>query len=128
MAAYKGNAITLTWGGSSIAGVRENGISLNGEAIDITDNDSLGNRQLLDVSSQDEVNISLSGVTKDEALKTDWFAGDRTKAVVLTFTVGGGVISGDFYLQSYTDTGPYNEAATYSAELLSTGPVTFVAG
>ena len=135
MPSFKGRSITFTWGddGASppvaqeIAGVREKGISLNGEAIDVSADDSNGWRELLSVSAEDQVDLSLSGVTRDETLKTDWFAGNRTQAVTITYP-SGGVLSGNFYMTSLSETGAYNDATTFDMELQSTGAVTYTPG
>jgi hypothetical protein len=37
----------------------------------------------------------------------------------------GGVLSGTFFLASYTDTGAYHDATTFQAELQSSGPVSY---
>jgi predicted secreted protein len=39
----------------------------------------------------------------------------------------GGVLSGTFFLASYTDTGAYHDATTFQAELQSSGPVSYTA-
>lgn len=124
MTAHAGRAITLTWNAVEVAGVRQKGIALNGEAIDVTSDEDDGWRTLLTVAGQNEVTISLSGVTKSNALITDWFAGTRTRAVVITYP-DGGEISGNFFLSAYTDTGPYNDATTFEATLVSTGAVAY---
>ena len=120
MAAQVGRAITLTWDGAAITGVREKGVALNGEAIDVTSDEDSGWRTLLTVSGQNEVNITLSGVTKSAVLRTAWFSGSRTEAVVITWPSGGSA-TGDFYLASYSEAAPYNDAFTFDAELQSTG-------
>lgn len=125
MTANAGRAIELTWGGAAIAGVREKGVALNGAPIDIGSDDSLGWRELLaDAAAENQVTISISGVTKSFALKQDWFRGTRMKTVTITYP-DGGVLSGDFYLATYTDTGPYNDATTFQAELQSSGVIAF---
>lgn len=130
MDGFLGRDIVFQWGGNSpgdtILGVREKGIECSGEAIDVTSDENNGWRTLLSEAGQNEVTISLSGVTKDNRLKTAWFT-NRTQPVFLTYP-DGGVLSGNFYLQSYTDTGPYNDATTFEVELVSTGAVTFTAG
>lgn len=124
MAAQTGRDLGFTWNGSAIAGIREKALSLNGEPIDVTSGEDSGKRTLLTVAAQDEVGISISGVTKSQTLKTDWFAGNRTRAVVVTYS-DGSTLSGNFFLSTYSDTGPYNDAITFEAELVSTGTVTF---
>lgn len=125
MTANAGRTIELTWGGAAIPGVREKAVALNGEPIDITSDDSLGWRELLsDNVAENQVTISISGVTKSFALKQDWFGNNRMQAVTITYP-DGSVLTGNFFLASYTDTGPYNDATTFEAELQSTGVVAF---
>ena len=131
MVAFIGRRVQFFWGGNSpgddIPGVREKSVSVSGEPIDITSDENSGWRTLLDDPAQNEVNISLSGVTKSDRLKTDFFNGERTQAVRLVYP-DGGVISGDFRMANYEETGAYNDAVTFSCELQSTGAITFVAG
>jgi hypothetical protein len=54
--------------------VREKGVTLNGEAINISADDSNSWRELLADPAQTQVDVSLSGVTKPHTLKVDWFA------------------------------------------------------
>lgn len=128
MDGFLGRDIGFRWGGDSpantILGVREKGIEMNGEAIDVTSDENDGWRVVLQEAGQNEVTISLSGVTKDTTLKQAWFSGLRTQTAVLTYP-DGGVISGVFYLQSHTETGTYNDATTFEAELISSGVITY---
>jgi predicted secreted protein len=124
MPGFIGRKIILTWNGVSVDGVREKGISLNGEPIDVTDDDSDGWRQLLEEAGENQINISLSGVTKDDVLMKDWFAGTRTRTATLTYP-DGRIISGTFFLATFSDTGPYNDATTFEAELQSSNEATY---
>lgn len=124
MAASAGRNLELKWGTAEIPGVREKGLSLNGEPINVTSDEDSGRRMLLTVSAEDEVNVTLSGVTKSNTLKAAWFSNARTETVTITYP-NGDVIEGSFFLASYTDNGPYNDATTFDAELRSTGEVTF---
>lgn len=127
MPAAVGRSIKFFWGDTiplpEIPGVREKGLELNGEPIDVTADDSNGWRELLAVPAENQANISLSGVTKDHRLKTDWFAGTRTRLATLRYS-DGTEISGSFYLATYNETAVYNDAAAFEATLQSTGPVT----
>lgn len=129
MAGNAGRAIVFTWDGAAILGIREKGFTLNGEAINVTSDEDNGWRTLLEVSAEDSVDISLSGVSKDERLKKAYFdgAGARTKIATLEWP-NGSKLTGTFYLANYTGTGPYNDAETFSASLQSNGPVTFTPG
>lgn len=128
MDGFLGRDITFQWGGNSpgdtIAGVREKGIEINGEAVDVTSDENDGWRTVLAEPGQKEVTVSLSGVTKDTRLKQAIFGANRTQPVFFTYP-DGGILSGNFYLQSYNETGAYNDATTFEAELISTGEVTY---
>lgn len=124
MPAFKGRSIAFLWGGVAIQGVREKGITRNGDPIDISSDDSLGWRELLDLSAEDQVDIKLSGVVKSEQLRKDWHAGARTKIVTITYP-DNSVISGTFYLNNFGETGVYNDATTFEGSLQSTGAVTY---
>lgn len=125
MAGFIGRTIALTWGGSPILGVREKGVSLNGEPVDQTSSEDAGWRTLLDDMGERAVEISLSGVTKDQILKDDWFNGDRTQTMTLTYD-DTGIVSGSFMLVNYSETGPYKDATTFEATFQSMGVVTYV--
>ena len=129
MAGRAGRRIKFRWGTppAEIPGVREKGVTLNGEAIDVSADDSNGWRELLTDPAEQQVDVSLSGVTKVHTLKVDWFAGNRTKYAEIEYD-DGAKISGTFYLSNYTETGVYNDAATFEATLQSTGPVTYAPG
>ena len=77
--------------------------------------------------AQAQVDVSLSGVTKSHTLKVDWFAGNRTKYAEIEYD-DGAKIEGTFFLSSYSETGVYNDAATFEATLMSSGIVTYTAG
>jgi predicted secreted protein len=128
MPASLGRQISFTWGGTNLTGVREKGLKVAGEPVDITSGENSGWRTLMDnISGQDEVSVSLSGVTKDRFLRQDWFSGTRTKTAVFVFA-NGDTISGTFFLASHNEGIPYNDALSFDAELVSSGPVTFTAG
>jgi len=124
MAGFNGRSIALLWNSIAILGVREKSIKLDGAAVDVTSDESNGWSTLLAEPGENKVEIGISGVTKSEALKTEWFAGTRTRAVSITYP-DGGVLSGNFYLASYSDKGPYKDATTFEATLMSTGTVSY---
>lgn len=128
MDGFLGRDIGFQWGGNSpgdtILGVREKGIELNGEAVDVTSDENNGWRTVLTKPGQNEVTISLSGVTKDTRLKEDWFGNRRMQPVFITYP-DGGVMSGNFFLQSFNETGTYNDATTFEAELINNGEVSY---
>lgn len=124
---FIGRALILTWDGSVVPGVREKGVALNGEAIDVTSDENLGWRTLLSEAGQNQVDLSVSGVTKSRVLRQAWFSGNRTQEVIIEYP-DGDTITATFYLATYNETGTYNDATTFEATIQSTGPVVYVAG
>jgi len=124
MAPYLGRAVILEWGDAQILGVREKGVTYNGEAVNVSSDEDGGWRKLLEEAGENSVDIAISGVVKDDSLKIAWATGERTKTATLTYP-NGAVVSGEFYLATFTDTGPYNDASTFEGTLQSTGAVTY---
>lgn len=132
MAGRVGRQVTFFFGGESpgdqVLGVREKGLELNGEPIDVTSDEDSGDRTLLEnISAQDEVNINISGVTKDTRLKEAWFNNQRTQTCRLEYP-DGAILTGTFFLSSYTQTEPYNDASTFEASLMNSGAVSYTPG
>jgi predicted secreted protein len=127
MTAGVGRNVTLSWGGTAIAGVKEKSFTLNNEPIDITSDDDSGWRTILETPGQKQVELKVSGVTKDRGLIADWFSSDLTQAVVLTYE-DGSTIAGDFFLSEYSDKGNFKDAVAFDATLMSTGTITYTAG
>lgn len=121
---FPGRDLELTWNGNAIAGVREKGVTINGEPIDVTSDDDDGWRKLLTTPGQKQVDISVSGVTKGHVLKADWFANNRQRTATITYP-DGDTITGTFHLVDYVETGTYNDATTFEANLQSSGAVTY---
>lgn len=128
MTAAVGRNITLTWGSDSppqaIAGVKEKTLTLNNEPIDITSDDDAGWRSLLGTPGQKQVELKVSGVTKDRKLLADWFADQLTQAAILTYE-DGAVMSGNFFLSEYSDKGNFKDATAFDATLMSTGVIAY---
>lgn len=121
---FLGRKIVLTWGNDEIPGVREKGIKLNGSPIDVSADEDDGWRSLLTEDGENNVEISISGVTKSPHLKADWFAGTRTKAISVVWP-DGREMAGSFHMSTYSDKGPYKDATAFETTLMSTGVVTF---
>lgn len=126
---FPGRDVLFRWGGDSpadeIPGIREKGLEISGEAINVTSDENSGWRKLLETPSVREVNISISGVTKDTRFISDWFNDRRIQPAALEYPSGFGTISGDFRIASLSITGTYDDATTLEATLESTGTITF---
>lgn len=129
MAARVGRQVELEFGGDSpgdtILGARETSLELNGEPIDITSGENDGVRTLMaNTSAEDQINVSVSGVTKNDFLKEHWFDGTRTQVLTLTYP-DGATLTGTFFMSSYSEGEPYNDASTFEASFQNSGTVTF---
>lgn len=124
MAKNYGRKVTLTWGGAAIPGVREKGISVNGEAVNVTSDEDNGIQTLLAEDAELGVEISLSGVTTSRDLMQAKLTGAIQAPVLITYEEGA-TIAGTFNLAGYSEAMPYSDAMTFEATLQSTGPVTF---
>ena len=127
-----GRQVRLFFGGNSpgdeIPGVREKGLECNGAPVEVTSDEDNGVRTLLEnLSQEDQITVTLSGVTKDTRLKEAWFGGARTQPITLTYP-DGALLSGTFFMSDYKETESYKDATTFSATLMNSGVVTFTAG
>lgn len=123
MTAEYGRKVAFTWGGNPVTGIREKGLTIGGEAVNVTSDEDSGVQTLLAEDAEVSHEITISGVTKDYILREAKGDGDIQATVTLTYA-DGYVISGTFNLGEYTETLPYNEAVTFEATLMSTGAVT----
>ncbi|MCV0371074.1 phage tail tube protein [Filomicrobium sp.] len=128
MTANVGRTQFVYWGDDSpqvlVAGVREKGITLNGELVDVTNDDSAGWRQMLNVAGVRSVDIPVSGVLTSLRLRTDWFAGNRIQDLTFEFP-DGGTLTGKFGLAEYEETGEHEGEITFEATFQSTGVVIY---
>lgn len=128
MGGILGRKTVLAWGGGSIAGVTTKKLTINGEPVDVSDDNSDGWKEVLAEAGEVSVEISVSGIVKNDDLKVTALANTaRTKTLSLTYP-DTGVLSGDFYLGNYSETGEYKDKITFEASFTSDGEVTFVSG
>jgi len=109
-----------------IASVRSKSITIGNEPIDVSEDDSDAWRELLAEPGNRSVDITVSGVTKDEVLMDKITAG--TSSIALEFVQvdynSEFTLTGTFYLNSLAYTGEYQDAVTFEASLQSSGVIT----
>lgn len=121
--------LTISQGGSPIAGVSQKSVSINGEPIDITDDQSAGWQTFDSDVGRRSIELSIEGsvVASSSALRDALLA--ATPSLLLTdITItypNGDAIAGNFFLSSLEDSGPENEKLGFSATLQSSGTMTF---
>ena len=132
MAAQKGAALLLkinTTGSTyvTVAGLRSTSITLNDEAVDITNKDRSGNRTLLADGGVFSMSVSGSGVFTDEASEETMRAA-MNATTFKNFQVlipNFGTYTGAFMVASLEYAGEYNGEVTYSVSLESSGAITY---
>ena len=125
MTAFVGRKATITKGATPIAAIRTRTVSINNEPVDITSDDDNGFRTLLQDPGTKTLDLSIEGVAKDATLLTSVMStSDIIETLSILFPTIG-TIAGDFVVASFEVAAPYNEAATFTASLQSSGAFTF---
>ncbi|MBU3887448.1 MULTISPECIES: phage major tail protein, TP901-1 family [Methylosinus] len=112
----------------SVAGLRTRRLSLNAEAVDVTDAESSGRwRELLDGAGVKRASLAGTGIFKDQAsdglIRQLFFDGvlRQWKLVVPDF----GVMTGSFQITSLDYRGEHNAEMTFDIALESASAISF---
>lgn len=124
MAATAGRNVVLAVGGNPVAGLRTKNMSVNKENIDISDDNSLGWREMLAEDGERSIEFACDGIRKDDTLLGIAMTDNNILAATLTYP-DGGVLSGNFKLSAYSEGAPYKEGVTFSCTLSSSGVITY---
>lgn len=132
MAAQKGAAMLLkinTTGSTyvTVGGLRSTSITLNDEAVDVTNKDSSGNRTLLADGGIHSMSMSGSGVFTD-ATTEETMRAAMNAATFKNFQIlipDFGTYTGAFMVASLEYSGEYNGEVSYSVTLESSGAITY---
>tara|TARA_R100001460_G_scaffold6862_2_gene17712 strand:+ start:1105 stop:1509 length:405 start_codon:yes stop_codon:yes gene_type:complete len=133
MAAQRGGALLLKVDISgtmtTIGGLRSTSITLNDEAVDITNKDNGQTRTLLPQGGTASLSVSGSGVftdsTAEQTIRTAWNASTFKSYNIIIPDLG--TYSGSFMIASLEYSGEYNGEVTYSITLESSGSISFSA-
>ena len=119
---YKGDIAT----GTAIV-CRTKSLTIGNESIDVTSDNDDGFRTLLAKAAQKQIDMTVEGVIRQDDFLADVL--DPSSASLLeAYTInipGIGEITGDFRFSSVEVGAPYNEAATFSSTVESSGPWVF---
>lgn len=131
MAAQKGRLFLLKLGasgaGGTVAGSRSLTVTINNEAVEITNKDSGGFRELLEGAGTQGVDISLEGVATDGSTY-ETFKGYAQAGSINSMQVIGpdnDAVSAAFLITSFQEAGNYNDEIKFSASLQSSGTVSY---
>lgn len=140
MAAEKGRAFLAKIGDggtptelfTTVAGLRSTSMTINDEAVDITNKDSGGWRELLAGAGVKNVSVSGSGVFKNSQAELDVQAKIMaTPSVIANWELefeNGAKFAGAFQVTQLQYTGEHNGERTYTWTLESSGTIAFTAG
>lgn len=115
---------------TAIAGIRTKSFKINNNAVDVTTAESTGRwKELLGDAGQVELEIDASGLYQKDApghlLPSLVASGAATVFQLVSAASSAGVtIVGSFIVSEYNLTAAYNEAATFTVKLMSTGAPT----
>lgn len=134
MGGMRGRSLIVRRGGVQLQGLRTKGFSVNGSPIDVTNDDDDGVRKVLDQPGQLEVELTVAGIVTQDTLRNEMLStSDRVSQTQFVFGGFEGsptntkVLTGDFFLSSYRETGEYQGAITFEATFVSAGAVTYTA-
>lgn len=128
MAANIGRSFLIKRGSTVIAGVRTKTATVNGEPVDITSDDDSGFRTLLATAGTRSMDLTVEGITKDAELRLAMLSGTSLLLTDVNLEYpNGDTVTGDFFLNTLEETGPYNEAVSFTASLQSSGEFTYTA-
>lgn len=132
MAAEKGSAFLLKIGDggnpptfATIAGLKTTNLSINGDAVAITNKDSGGWRELLTGAGVRSVSVSAGGIFTGSTAETqvqDLALSGTIQDYQLAFE-SGATMSGKFLVSRLDYSGDFNGERNYSLSLESSGPV-----
>ncbi|MFP1646119.1 phage tail protein [Pontitalea aquivivens] len=118
MAKAAGRLCVIKKNAVTIAGGRTVGITWNGSGIDVTDQNDNGVQEFLDnVTVGDTLELTIEGVEEDNVLRDIAFTPGASKDISdLSFVFpNGDTITGTFRMNSYAETGAYEDAQTFNA-------------
>lgn len=128
MAATAGRKLRIKKGGTAIAGARTDNLTINNEPIDITDKAANGWRTLLGDVGVRSIDADVEGVLLDSTLIA--VATGTASALLSAYTLeieGIGTFAGNFYLNSLAISGEQADTVTFTANIQSSGTITFTA-
>lgn len=127
MAKAAGRLAVLSKAATPIGGVRMTSIKFSAEPIDVTDYDSAGVVELLGANKTTQVELTVEGVTEDVILRALWSTPTSSKLLTdVTFKFADALtaadtVAGNFFMTSYEESNPYDDACDFKASFVSSG-------
>ena len=115
---------------TAIAGFRSDGMTLNNEAIDVTDKDGTLWKTLLEGAGVQSMSLKGSGIVSDAAVFKTTLMGAAMAKTFLHLKLESGLgdtFVGDFLVTSLERGGEYNKEETFSCTFDSAAAITYTA-
>jgi predicted secreted protein len=126
MAALSGRKLRIKKGSTAIVGARTDNLTINNEAVDVTDKDDEGWRTLLSEAGVKSVDADVEGILEDDTLIEATLAASLITAYTIEVD-GIGDFTGDWFISSLALGGEQADAVTFTANIQSSGEITFTA-
>lgn len=110
---------------TTIAGARSDRITINRGGADVTDKDDNGLRTMLGDVATLSVEMQVEGVFNDTTFITDGLDADTALYNFQIDLEGIGTATGLWFLSNVEIGAPHEDAATFSAQLMSSGAITW---
>ena len=123
-----GRQVVDTIGGQSILGIQTKGLTVNGEPVDVTDDNSEGWQELLATPGVRNIELTQSVVVKNLELLRAIVANDSQMYALTRTYPDGSSLAGSVFLSNYSETGETPEAFTADVTYQFSGIPTFTAG
>jgi len=128
--------LLVTKNSTRLLGINSKSVAVAKEGIDVTTDEDNGYRLFLEEAGTKTLDISFSGVTKDEILRaqilteqTQLLSDIEIEYPPIGAQVTGDKITGNFYFNGYTENGGGSDGAIeFDGTMQSSGPWTFTAG
>lgn len=111
----------------TVAGVRTRSFKADNTNVDVTTADSAGRwQELLGGAGVQSLEIDIAGIYQQDSTAKTLFQAATTSTLQTVRLISPGIqIDMTALIDSYEEAGPYNEATTFTAKLLSSGQPTF---
>lgn len=126
MAKAPGRLAVVSKNAVAIASVRVSTISVANEPIDVTDRDSSGIVELLSAAATRQITMSVEGLANSPVLRDIAFGTGSMLLTDMSFKFADALteadtITGNFFLTSYEESNPHDDASEFSCEFVSSG-------
>ena len=129
MAKTAGRLFFIKKAAATIGGLRNVGMTVNGAPINVEDQLDLGFQTLLGgIITGRSIEFTGDGLETDQVFRDVALATTSTGQFLTDITVelpNGDEVSGDFFLASYGESGPYEDAQSFTFSLTSDGAWTY---